>query len=101
MKMSVSFLISYIAVSAFFFSIDNIANMCYSIDSYVHAGKCVGNRSRRHDADSQKKERHKRMSPTCRDDISDMSATDKNVCRLRGVADRHICRHCQPRSTHS
>jgi hypothetical protein len=33
MKMSVSFLISYIAVSAFFFSIDNIANMCYSIDS--------------------------------------------------------------------
>ena len=31
--MSVSFLISYIAVSAFFFSIDNIANMCYSIDS--------------------------------------------------------------------
>ena len=36
------------------------------------------------------------MSPTCWDDISDMSATDKNVCRLRGVADRHICRHCQP-----
>ena len=37
------------------------------------------------------------MSPTCRDDISDMSATEKNVCRLRGVANRHICRHCQPR----
>jgi hypothetical protein len=36
------------------------------------------------------------MSPTCRDNISNMSATDKNVCRLRGVADRHICRHCQP-----
>jgi len=31
-----------------------------------------------------------------RDDISDMSATDKNVCRLRGLADRHICRLCQP-----
>jgi hypothetical protein len=27
------FLISYIAVSAFFFSIDNMANMCYSVDS--------------------------------------------------------------------
>ena len=37
------------------------------------------------------------MLPTCQDDISDMSATDKNVCRLRGVANRHICRHCQPR----
>jgi len=31
--MTMSFLISYIAVSAFFFLIDNIANMCYSIDS--------------------------------------------------------------------
>ena len=28
-----SCLISHIPVSAFFFSIDNIANMCYSIDS--------------------------------------------------------------------
>jgi len=33
MKMSVSFLISYITISAFFFSIYNTANMCYSIDS--------------------------------------------------------------------
>jgi hypothetical protein len=57
----------------------------YSTDSYVHVGKCVGNRSRQHDADSQKNGRHNRISPTCRDDISDMSA------------DRHICRHCQPR----
>ena len=69
----------------------------YSTDSYVHVGKCVGNRSRRHDANSQKNGRHNIMSPTCRDDISNMSATDKNVCRLRGVADRHICQHCQPR----
>jgi hypothetical protein len=50
----------------------------------------------RHNADSWKIGRHIRMLPTCRDDISDMSATDKNVCHLRGVADRHICRHCQP-----
>ena len=33
----------------------------------------------------------------CRDDISDMSATDKNVSHLRGVAYRHIHQHCQPR----
>ena len=59
-----------------------------STNSYTHVGVCVGNRSNRHDADSQKNGRHNRMSPTCRDDISDMSATDKNVCRLRGVADR-------------
>jgi hypothetical protein len=65
-------------------------------DSYVHVGVCVGNRSHRHDTDSRKIGRHNRMSPMCRDDISDMSATDKCVCRLRGVADRHICRHCQP-----
>jgi hypothetical protein len=31
--MTMCFLIFYIAVSAFFFSIDNIANLCYSIDS--------------------------------------------------------------------
>ena len=37
------------------------------------------------------------MSPTCLDDIFDMSATDKSVFRLRGVANRHICQHCQPR----
>jgi hypothetical protein len=66
-------------------------------DSYFHVGVCAGNRSYRHDANSRKIGRHNRMSPTCRDDISDMSVTDKNVCRLRGVADRHICRHCQPR----
>ena len=59
---------------------------------------CVGNRSHRHNPDSQKNCRHNRMLPTCRDDISDMSVTDKNVCRLRGVADRHICQHCQPRT---
>jgi hypothetical protein len=67
-----------------------------SIDSYVHVGVCVSNRSHQHYADSLQIGRHNRMSLTCRDDISDMSATDKNVCRLRGVADRHICRHCQP-----
>jgi hypothetical protein len=67
-----------------------------STDSYIHLRMCVGNRSHRHDADSQKIGRHNRMSLTCRDDISDMSATDKSVCHLRGVADRHICRHCQP-----
>ena len=33
----------------------------------------------------------------CRDDIFDMSVTHKNVCRLGGGADRHICQHCQPR----
>jgi len=27
-----------------------------------------------------------------------MSATEKNVCCLKGVADRHICQHCQPRT---
>jgi hypothetical protein len=31
--MKICFLISYIAMSAFFFSIDNIANMRYSIDA--------------------------------------------------------------------
>ena len=67
-----------------------------STNSYVYVGMCVGIRSHRHDADSRKIGRFNRMSPTCRDDISDMSATDKNVCRLRGAADRHICRHCQP-----
>jgi hypothetical protein len=65
-------------------------------DSYVDVGVFVGNRSHRHDADSQKIGRHNRMLSTCRDDISDKSATDKNVCCLRGVADRHICPHCQP-----
>ena len=70
-----------------------------STDSYVHVGLCAGNRSHRHDADSRKIGRHNRMSPTYRDDISDMLATDKNVCRLTGVAGRHICRHCQPSSS--
>jgi hypothetical protein len=78
-----------------------ICDYLINTDSYVHVGLCVGNRSHRHDADSRKIGRHNRMSPTCRDDISDMSATDKNVCRLRGVADRHICRHCQPSSTYN
>jgi hypothetical protein len=36
------------------------------------------------------------MSLTCWADIRDMSATDKNVCRLGGGADRHKSRHCQP-----
>jgi len=45
----------------------------YCTDSYLlHIGVCVvGNRSHRHNADSQKIGRHNRMS-------------DKNVCRLRG-----------------
>ncbi len=46
---------------------------------------------------ARKKGRLKRMSPTCWADIFDMSATDTNVCRLGGVADRHKSRHCQPR----
>jgi hypothetical protein len=37
------------------------------------------------------------MLPTCWDNIFDMSATDKNVCCLRGEDDRHKSRHCQPR----
>ena len=41
---------------------------------------------------SQKIGRHNRMLPTCRDDIRDMLATDRNVCRLRGVANRHKSR---------
>ncbi len=46
----------------------------------------------------RKKGRLKRMSPTCWADIVDMMlATDTNVCRLGGVADRHKSRHCQPR----
>jgi hypothetical protein len=32
----------------------------------------------------------------CWADIRDMLATDKNVCRLGGGADRHKSRHCQP-----
>ena len=32
----------------------------------------------------------------CRADILDMSATDTNVCRLGGVADRNKSQHCQP-----
>ena len=31
------------------------------------------------------------MAPTCRANIHDMLATDTNVCRLGGVANRHIC----------
>ena len=74
-----------------------VCDYLISTDSYEHVGVCVGNRrSHQHDADSQKNGRHNRMLPTCWDDISDMSATDKNVCHLRGVADRHICQHCQP-----
>ena len=61
------------------------------------AGVCVGKRSYWHDAGRRNIGRHKKMSPTCRDDISDMSATDKNVCPLRGEADRHKSQHCQPR----
>ncbi len=68
-----------------------------STDSNAYAGVCVGNRSYRHDPNTRKIGRHKKMSPTCRDDIFDMSATDTNVCRLRGGADRHKSRHCQPR----
>ena len=45
----------------------------------------------------QKKGRLKRMAPTCQADIVDMFATDTNVCRLGGVADRHKSWHCQPR----
>ncbi len=67
-----------------------------STDSYVYAGVCVGGRSHRHDANSLKIGQHNRMSPTCWSDIVDMSATDKNVCRLRGGADRHKSRYCQP-----
>ncbi len=37
------------------------------------------------------------MLPTWWADIVDMSATDKNVCCLRGGANRHKSRHCQPR----
>jgi hypothetical protein len=33
----------------------------------------------------------------CWADIHNMSATDKNVCRLSGGANRHESRHCQPR----
>ena len=63
--------------------------------SYVHSGVCVGNSLPRHDPDSQpKKGQLNRMSPTCRANIHNMSATD--VCRLGGVADRHKSRHCQP-----
>ncbi len=36
------------------------------------------------------------MSPTCRPTCRNMSATDTNVCRLGGVADRHKSRHYQP-----
>ncbi len=77
-----------------------LCDYCISTDSYVYAGVCVGGRSRRHDADSLKIGQHNRMSPTCRADIVDMLATDKNVCRLRGGADRHKSRHCQPRFAH-
>ncbi len=66
-------------------------------DSYVYAGVCVDSRSHRHDADSLKIGRHNRMLPMCRVDIFDILATDKNVCPLRGGADRHKSQHCQPR----
>ncbi len=48
----------------------------------------------------QKMGRLNRMSPTCRPNIVNMSATDTNVCRLGGVAYRHKSRHCQPRWEH-
>jgi hypothetical protein len=68
-----------------------------STDSYVYAGVCVGGRSHQHNSNSLNIGRHNRMSPRCQADIVDMSATDKNVCRLRGGANRHKSRHCQPR----
>ncbi len=67
-----------------------------STDFYIYAGVCVGGRSHRHNADSLKIGRHNRMSLTCRADIVDMLATEKNVCHLRGGADRHKSQHCQP-----
>ena len=45
----------------------------------------------------EKKDQPNRISPTCRANIVDMLATDTNVCRLGGVADRHKPRHYQPR----
>ena len=36
------------------------------------------------------------MLPTCWANIVDMSATNRNVCRLGDVANRHKYRHCQP-----
>jgi hypothetical protein len=36
------------------------------------------------------------MLLTCQADIVNMLATDKNVCCLRGGADRHKSQHCQP-----
>jgi hypothetical protein len=77
----------------FLSSYDLISN-----DSYVHVGKCVGDTIPRHDFVGKKKGRLKRMSPTCRADIVKMLATDTNVCRLGGVANRHKSQHCQPSS---
>jgi hypothetical protein len=71
-----------------------------STDSYEHVGKCVGDKSHRHSPDSQNIGRHNRMTPMCRADIHDMSATDTIVWRLGGAADRRqthrVCRHFQP-----
>ncbi len=67
-------------------------------DSYVHAGVCVGDRSHWHYADNKKNGQQNRMSPTCWDDICNMSATYKTVCCLRGGADRHKSWYCQPMS---
>jgi hypothetical protein len=81
------------------FSLMTYGRLCdylISTDSYVHAGVCVSGRSHQHDADSLKIGRHNRMLPMCRADIVNMSATDKNVYPLRGGADRHKSRHCQP-----
>ena len=50
---------------------------------------CVGDSLPRHDFVSKKKGRLNRMLPTCWAGIVDMLATDRNVCRLGGVADRH------------
>jgi len=52
MKMSVSFLISYIAVSAFFFSIDNIANMFDSSSSEESIDSIRPEDDTKHDQDS-------------------------------------------------
>ena len=82
--------------SQFFLVFVFVCDYLIKTNSYFHAGACVSNRSYRHDADRQKIGWHKRMLPTCRDDIFNMSATDKIVCRLRGGADRHKSRHCQP-----
>ncbi len=65
------------------------------IPTYTYE-KCVGDTIPRHDFVGEKIGQLKRMLPTCRADIVNMSATDTNVCRLGGVADRHKSRLYQP-----